>query len=144
MVLARGGTLAWPPDRDRAALEADPQHRGELRLGARVRLQRRFWPTRSLQSGMPSLALILVLRRLCATWGTNPLFLQEREALDHQVSREIASLRSRQDALQTGLQGLREDLQAVDQQLQATIEVCLGVVAGLEAVTPEDAAGPAS
>ena len=57
-------------------------------------------------------------------------WVQEREALDHQVAREIASLRSRQDALQAGLQELREDLRAVDEQLQATIEVCLGVVAG--------------
>eukprot|EP00439_Symbiodinium_sp_Y106_P000392 s7352_g1.t1 len=61
-------------------------------------------------------------------------WIEEREALDHQVAREISSLRSRQDALQAGLQGLQADLQAVDDQLQATIEVCLGVVAGLEAV----------
>ena len=71
-------------------------------------------------------------------------WIEEREALDHQVAREISSLRSRQDALQAGLQGLQADLQAVDDQLQATIEVCLGVVAGLEAVAPTDAADPAS
>ena len=71
-------------------------------------------------------------------------WIEEREALDHQVAREMSRLRSRQDALQAGLQGLRADLQAVDDQLQATIEVCLGVVAGLEAVVPVDAAGPSS
>ena len=71
-------------------------------------------------------------------------WIEEREALDHQVAREISSLRSRQDALQAGLQGLQADLQAVDDQLQATIEVCLGVVAGLEAVAPADAADPSS
>ena len=72
------------------------------------------------------------------------VWLREREALDHQISRELATLRAHQDSLQNELRAVRDDLQSVDQQLQATIEVCMGLVFGPQGMPPDAEGSPES
>ena len=49
-----------------------------------------------------------------------------------------------QDSLQNELRAVRDDLQSVDQQLQATIEVCMGLVFGPQDMPPDAEGSPES